>query len=187
MSITFKELQAKLGPLVRGEWHQHSKGGGWVQNTAHVDATATIEGLVSGDAWVFGDALVAGNAQVSGNAWVSGDALVSGNAQVFGNARVSGDAQVFGDAWTFSPLFISGTKHSVTTCTHTKIQIGCQCYSVAQWQAHYKSIGKAQGYTPDQVEEYGMILALCADWLKAKFGTENVSIRDAKGRFKAKS
>jgi len=145
MSITFKELQAKLGPLVCGEWHQHSKGGGWVQNTAHADATATVEGLVYGN------------------------------------------AQVYGDAWTFSPLFISGTKHSVTTCTHTKIQIGCQCYSVAQWQAHYKSIGKAQGYTPDQVEEYGMILALCADWLKAKFGTENVSIRDAKGRFKAKS
>jgi hypothetical protein len=52
---------------------------------------------------------------------------------------------------------------------------------------NFQSIGKVQRYTADQISEYGLILALCADWLKAKFGTKDVPIRDAKGRFKAKS
>ena len=54
------------------EWKQHDKGKGWVKITAHVEATATIIGVVSGDAQVFGNAQVSGDAQVFGNAWVSG-------------------------------------------------------------------------------------------------------------------
>ena len=145
MSITFKELQAKLGQLNAKEWHQHPKGGGWVENISHVDATATIEGIVSGN------------------------------------------AQVSGDAWKFSPLYIQGTRHNITVCSHTHIQIGCQCHAINQWQRNYQSIGKAQGYTPDQIAEYGMILAFCADWLKAKFPDKSSPARDAKGRFSPKA
>ena len=159
MSITFEQLKARLSfiEIKESEWHQHNKGGGWVRNTAHVDESATVEGIVSG------------NAQVSGNAKVSGDAQVSGNAQVSG------------DVWEHSPLQIKGSVHSVTTCNHTEIQIGCQIHTAKEWQLHFEQIGKAHGYTASQIEEYGLIVNLAASWLQSKFGDREK--RDAKGRF----
>jgi hypothetical protein len=109
---------------------------------------------------VSGDAQVYGNAQVSGNASVSGDARVSGDAQVSGNARVFGNAWVSGDAWETSPLYIQGTKHSVTNCAHGKLAIGCQVHTFAEWKKNYTAIGKAAGYTPAQIKEYGEYIKL---------------------------
>jgi hypothetical protein len=51
---------------------------------------------------------------------------------------------------------------------------------------HFQSIGKVQRYTADQISEYGLILAFCADWLKAKFPVEKCPIRDVRGRFAKK-
>ena len=140
MPITFEQLQAKLGPLNKSEWHQHPNGNGWVQNTAAVEDTAYVEGIVSG------------------------------------NARVSGDA------WALSPLQVKGTQHHVTTCTHTLIQIGCQQHPASYWLEHYKAIGRANGYTADQIAEYGLILKLAASWLEMKFG-KTAPKRDSRGRF----
>ena len=58
--------------------HIHTKGGGWVADTANVHNSAYI----GPDARVYGDA------RVHGNAWVYGNARVYGNALVYGNARV---------------------------------------------------------------------------------------------------
>ena len=58
--------------------HQHLYGGGWVADSAHVDASVRV----TGDALVYGNARVTGDAQVYGNAQVSGDAQVSGNAEI---------------------------------------------------------------------------------------------------------
>ena len=162
--MKFEELKAKLSwmEIKESEWHQHKNGGGWVQNAATVSESCWIEGIVSGDA------------------------QVSGDARVFGNARVSGNAQVSGDAWETTPFFIAASRHSVTTCTHTKIQIGCQCLTAEDWLKNYERIGRENGYTPDQIAEYGMILRLASDWLKMKFGT-NKPQRDAKGRFVSKN
>jgi len=114
------------------EQHQHKNGGGWVANTATVEETA----YVGPYARVSGDAQVSGNASVSGNAWVSGD------------------------AWETSPLYIQGTKHSVTNCAHGKLAIGCQVHTFAEWKKNYKAIGKAAGYTSAQIEEYGEYIKL---------------------------
>ncbi len=45
---------------VREGWHRHPNGGGWVQDTAHVDPTAYVgpSAEVSGSAWVYGTAQV---------------------------------------------------------------------------------------------------------------------------------
>ena len=115
---------------------------------------------VSGNAWVSGNARVSGNAQVSGNAWVYGYAWVCGDARVYGDAWVSGDAWVYGDAWETSPLYIQGSRHSVTNCAHGSIAIGCQMHTFAEWKAKYKTIGKAAGYTAAQIKEYGLLIAL---------------------------
>ena len=65
--------------------HRHSNGGGWVAETAKVDASAHV----GPDAKVYGYAHVYGNACVSGYAQVYGDAQLYGFAWVFGDAKVS--------------------------------------------------------------------------------------------------
>jgi hypothetical protein len=162
------------------EQHQHKNGGGWVANTAtvaeavYVGPYAQVYGnarvygkaQVSGNARVFGKAQVSGNAQVYGNAWVYGKAQVSGNAWVFGNAwvygkaQVSGNAWVFGNAWETSPLYIQGSRHSMTNCAYGYIAIGCHVHTFAEWKKEYKDIGKQAGYTPAQIKEYAAYIAL---------------------------
>ena len=118
-------------------FHVHPNGGGLVKDTAYVEASV----------------FVGCNAQVSGNAQVFGDAQVSGNAQVFGNARV------FGNAWEQSPLYIQGTRHPITNSKYGELTIGCHEHPFKYWLKHYKAIGKANGYTKEQIKEYGVLLA----------------------------
>lgn len=59
----------------RAGWHRHPNGGGWVEDTANVDASARV----SGDAWVYGDARVYGDAWVSGDAWVLSVLYIQGS------------------------------------------------------------------------------------------------------------
>jgi hypothetical protein len=97
---------------------------------------------------------------VYGNAQVYGDARVYGNAQVSGNAWVYGNARVSGNAWETSPLYIQGSKHCATNVKHGSIAIGCEIHAYAEWLENYKQIGKAAGYTAEQIKEYKAIIDL---------------------------
>ena len=171
--MTYKELEDKMGPQTKADWTQQDNGGGWIHKSAVVDTGVFIgedaivfSGRVSGNAQVYGDARVSGNAQVFGNAWVfgdarvCGDARVSGNAQVFGNAWVFGNARVSGNAWVKSPLFIVGSRHSLTNTKHGYIQIGCHCKTIDWWLENYKDIGQKEDYTASEIEEYGLYIQL---------------------------
>ena len=50
--MTLEQLQEIFPEATLDTWHQHPNGGGWVQNTAHVDEFA----YVGKDALVFGNA-----------------------------------------------------------------------------------------------------------------------------------
>ena len=109
--------------------HRHVNGGGWVADSAFVEASA----LVSGDAQVYGNAWVSGNARVSGNAWVYGDAWVSGDALVYGNARVSGDALVYGNARVscsrdYALIGPIGSREAFLTWTRSDNSIATGCF-----------------------------------------------------------
>ena len=136
------------------DWKQHAKGHGWVQNSAYADETATIEGLVFGNARVFGNTWVYGDAQVYDYAQVFGDAWVSGDARVYGDARV------FGGAWKTSPLYAQGSKHCASNASYGSIAIGCEIHTFAVWLTNYEAIGRKNGYTEDQIKEYKAIIDL---------------------------
>jgi hypothetical protein len=104
---------------------------------------------------VFENAWVLGDARASGCVRVSGDARVYGDARVFEDARVSGYAQVSGGIWETSPLYIQGTKHAITNSSCGHLTIGCKTLTFAEWKKQYKDIGKENGYTPEQIKEYG--------------------------------
>jgi len=143
--MTIDELKQRIPGVVDAEWHQHKNGGGWVQNTATVDKTAFIEdsAIVYGDARVYGNAIVYGNARVYGNAIVYGDAHVSGNARVGNNAK-----------FEKSPLYIVGTKYSAYQFDNEKLGIGCEIHTVDVWERHGAELGRRDGFTDEQIEEY---------------------------------
>ena len=117
--MNIEELKKRLGQNKEVNpdlWHRHPNGGGWVENTAHVDKTAIVEenAVVYDNARVTGDAGVCDNAMVYGNAILDGTTLriqhvddvcgyatVAGDARVFEEARVSGAALVLGSAQVF--------------------------------------------------------------------------------------
>jgi len=37
---------------------------------------------------------------------------------------------------------------------------------LSEWQKHYKAIGRANGYTPQQIKEYGAHITYLAWWAK---------------------
>ena len=155
-------------------------GDAWVSGNAQVSGEAHVydDAWVYGNAQVYGDAQVYGNTQVSGeahvygNAWVYGDAQVSGNAQisgeahVYGNAWVYGNAQVYGDAWELPPLQIQGTKHFINICKKNYLQIGCKSFTFEYWKENFVEIGKLQGYSDEQIKEYGLYIDLAINLYK---------------------
>ncbi len=87
----------------------HVNGGGFVANTATVDASAYIgpDAMVLNSAQVRGNAriedyaVVRNSAQVRDNAVVSGYAMVQDTAQVYDNAKVRDWGRVFGNAQVY--------------------------------------------------------------------------------------
>ena len=77
-------------------WHQHSNGGGWVQDTATVDATAYVgpNAIVQDTAQVRNNARIEDYAQIGWAAQVRDNAVVSGHAIVWDGAQVYGYAKV---------------------------------------------------------------------------------------------
>jgi hypothetical protein len=43
------------------------------------------------------------------------------------------------------------------------IAVGCQVLSHKDWLRHYVRIGECNGYTPQEIEEYGRILHFVID------------------------
>jgi len=79
---------------------------------------------------------------------------------VYGKASVSGSSIVNG----ICPYYcIQAPQHTITA-TLEAITIGCETHAPKHWLENYKQIGKANGYTEEQIAEYGAILFLFKEW-----------------------
>ena len=152
------------GGFIEKEENLSQDGDCWVSDDAWVSEYA----CVSGDAQIFGASHIFGDARVYGNAQVYGNARVCGNAMVFGNAKVFGDAEVLSGKWKKSPLYIQGTRDPLTTCSLSKISIGCETHTVSEWMKNYKKIGKENEYSDKEISEYYQYLKDAAKFLGYK-------------------
>ena len=96
----------------------------------------------------------------NGNGLVQDTAHVDEFAYVGEDALVSGNACVSGDAWEKSPLYIQGVRHALTNSKHGHISIGCHEHTFEYWQEHYKAIGRVEGYTAEEIEQYGLFIKM---------------------------
>ena len=96
----------------------------------------------NGGGWVYK------TAKVEESAYLHPTSIVSGEARVYGDARVSDDA------WETTPPLLYGTKHPLSLCSLTQIAIGCHVHDFSYWLEHGPAIGRAEGYTTEQIAEY---------------------------------
>jgi hypothetical protein len=61
--------------------------------------------------------------------------------------------------WETNPPQIQGSRHLLTLYSPTQIAIGCHVYDIKEWLERYRAIGRAKGYTKEQIAEYGLHLA----------------------------
>lgn len=74
--------------------------------------------------------------------------LMSRNISIGVGAKIGDGAKIE------RTLYITGSRHVVMYWGENKINIGCKKYSIDKWKKHFKSIGKSEGYTPEEIEEY---------------------------------
>jgi len=89
-ALQAERIRTRLAEMAKGK--RHPNGGGWVQDTAKVDATA----YVGPNAMVLDAAQVLGHASVEDFAVVRDSARVKDHARVFGAAKIEGNDTVVG-------------------------------------------------------------------------------------------
>jgi hypothetical protein len=68
-----------------------------------------------------------------------------------------------------TPLQILGTQHALIVREPGYITIGCEHHPVAWWEEHYRALGRREGYSLDQVNEYRNYIKLAKYWM-GKYG-----------------
>ena len=83
-----------------------------------------------------------------------GDGCELGNGCELGYGCQLGDRCELGDGCDVpKSLFISASSHTVSYWGEDVIQIGCKRCTISEWQKHFRKIGEAEGYSPEQMEE----------------------------------
>lgn len=92
-----------------------------------------------------------------------------GNLCELGNWCKLGDECELGNGCDVpKSLFISASRHTVSYWGEDVIQIGCKRYTISEWQKHFRKIGEAKGYSPEQMEEYKGYIDLIATMHKTR-------------------
>jgi hypothetical protein len=102
----------------------------------------------------------------NGNGVTLGDGVTLGNYVTLGNDVKLG----YGVKLGFTPLAVQGSRHLAGIYEPGFLQIGCHKHPIAQWLSHGESIGKVEGYTPEQVEEYRKIIDFLISMQPAEVG-----------------
>ena len=118
------------------------------KNGIDVDLVGNYHQHQNGDGWVSNNAHIDNSAFIGENAWISDYARIYGNAKIYGNT------------WKTSPLYIQGSKWSLTNCKYGYIQIGCHCKSIDWWVANGLSIAKIENMSDDEINEYTAYIKL---------------------------
>lgn len=142
--ITFDTLNNMLGGTEKPEnWKKHANGGGWKHISAHVDASAVLNGIIGKGATVGARATVGDWAKVGDWATVG-----EGAGPIIGH-------------WERSPLYVIGSKYPVCNAKAGYAQIGCKTAPFKWWTSPAGELfAKDHGYNEAEIREYRAIIEL---------------------------
>ena len=134
---------------------------GWVSfqytNISELEEEFAPRGIEVGDGCELGD-----DCKLGYGCELSDDCKL-GNGCELGNDCKLGECCELGNYCKVpKSLFISASQHSVSYWGYDAIQIGCKKHTISEWQKHFREIGKAEGYSEEQIDEYGFYIDLIA-------------------------
>lgn len=72
-------------------------------------------------------------------------------------------------------LRLSGGRHDVIANADGRVYIGCYVYPIERWLESYKAIEKKEGYSDDEISDYGERLKLAASWIERQKAKQPVA------------
>ncbi len=109
-----------------------------------------------GDYAKIGDYAEIGHSSKIGHSAKIGHYAEIGDYAKIGHSATIGDKDIISKT-----IFITGTKHTVSFWGRNIINIGCQKHDINWWLEHYRGVGKLEGYTPEQIDEYSNYITIC--------------------------
>jgi UDP-3-O-[3-hydroxymyristoyl] glucosamine N-acyltransferase len=170
LAAEFEARNIKLGDgCTLGDWCKLGDGctlGDWCKlgdGCTLGDWCELGDGCTLGDWCELGDGCKLGAGCKLGDGCKLGAGCKLGNGCELGRECELGGRCELGD-WCDVPksLFISASRHAVSYWGEDVIQIGCKRYTISEWQKHFRKIGEAEGYSPEQMEEYKGYIDLIA-------------------------
>jgi hypothetical protein len=134
--MTFEQLKNRVPDATEGEWTQHANGGGWKHITAAVPESC----------------------------WIAPTAIV-GDGCTLGYGCTLGDECKLGYRCNRALYIQPSNGHAITVGGDGYIQIGCKRHTADWWVSHYAEVGAKEGYTAEQIAEYGWLISMAAQWL----------------------
>lgn len=102
--------------------------------------------------------------------WLNGD--TRGKRANLSGANLSGTdlSRAILSKANLSGAFLSGAnlytmqfkRHTLYYTYSSRIKIGCYSLPIKQWLTDFKTIGKREGYTPQEIAVYGAAIKQCA-------------------------
>lgn len=130
------------------DWKRHKNTdgskGGWVSKCSEVSKCSYICEL----------SVVKNNSRVSNNSRVYNSRV---DNSIVSNSRVDNSS-----VENVQLVSITGTQHGVHWRDGEHIAIGCEVHTLEHWLENYAEIGKNNGYSDDQIEEYKRYIDIMA-------------------------
>ena len=70
-------------------------------------------------------------------------------------------------------LRLSDGQHDVIAFDTGQVSISCHMYDISRWLQSYRTVGKKEEYTDDEIADYGDRLELCAKWIARQKGRKS--------------
>jgi hypothetical protein len=141
----------------------------------------TINLWVNGEGWKSFDydaketkqALKDRNIQIGDSAEIGNYAKIGDYAKIGNSAKIRdyaeiGDYAKIGDKEVIlKTIFITGTKHTISWWGKGIINIGCHKKEIEWWLKNFEMVGKKEGYTDAEIEEYHQYILICEQLQKS--------------------
>ena len=93
-----------------------------------------------------------------------GDEVCIGDRARIGNeASIGNEARIGYRASIGKTIFITGSRNPVNYYGLDVIHIGCIRKTIAEWQEQYREVGREDGYSYEQIREYGAYIQMIAE------------------------
>ena len=94
---------------------------------------------------------------------IGNGASIGDRARIGNEASIGNEARIGYRASIGKTIFITGSRNPVNYYGLDVIHIGCIRKTIAEWQEQYREVGREDGYSYEQIREYGAYIQMIAE------------------------